>query len=592
MQEQDPTNDSRGKQESGGRDEGDGGTRSPQKMREFIARAGEVFAEKLNRTSNSPKTELDQESQHGANKGATKSPAEPEKTIDTEGYQPNGSCDFFNPHIQNKSTDYLGQNSGFNLGKANQSINSKDQIKKSLLKFFNIVEDDQLIKIASHKYMAMNFTYSSRFSSSSDGVKIKETLVNAIAKKHDYIESACAESEQLLESAKPFYLNPDQWFGWFSHDEKATMWLWEVLFHQNPTLERVNNNIISATQCTPPASLGFIDFFANEPCSSEGRLEQIYDVLHGLISYALPGLPYKFLLLKELRKQWQLQWKKEIKIRAWEKDSPKSAAFWAFETLLAQDGSEFTDSNSNQAAPNHLNDTRKVRDLNFHINPSNDDEALLAYYALAWQLQARNPTKTKQLLDKCAVVCNQMVRRHNASESKRIAKTKELPSEKPSRRSLTRSYTKPIALVTKSGAHRLGSYSEPHQDELTVYTVQISPSLTFALGRPNAQINQLLIDKKVDGAFFVFADQVQSEGGRKAPAASLESAISIVVDEYEGVLLSASASSLDGAWPEKCGYFILGGGKECAKAVLELLYATECVWCEQDSPPFILANLK
>ena len=398
----------------------------------------------------------------------------------------------------------------------------------------------------------------------------------------------------IINSANGIVID-DYHFHWFKSDAKATMWFWQNMRCICDAFPKIVINENDINRYCIEHSLGeFFSYGENEiincPSSTDGRIKQIEHMLiWKSISYKENGLSNSLSILENARLKWAAA-RNSIRPKAWEKSGLKIAGTWAFEALLDSIASNFN------AAVHHGTLTRfdkvdepvRIGDLRLHLSPTDDDEALLAYYALAWRLQAVDADATKKLLDDCADFCNQKVRRYHQDPRKQLASRVNVEGKLPKRvaKVATLPLTAPKASRSLSGRNvqvSFDTYAGLH--EQTVFHLQHTPSLVFMIGRPNARLNQLLIDKEVDSAFFVFADQVQSEGGRKAPAASLESVISIVVDEYEGALLSASANNVEGAWPERSGFFILGGGKECAKAVLELLHATECVWCEQDSPP-------
>lgn len=394
----------------------------------------------------------------------------------------------------------------------------------------------------------------------------------------------------------------DYHFYWFESDVKATMWFWQYMrciCNSFPKIIINQNNIDK--YCIEHSSEGFFSYGENEiincPSSTDGRIKQIEHMLiWKSISYKESDVSNSLSILEDARLKWAAA-RNSIRPRAWEKSGLKIAGTWAFEALL-----DSIVSNLN-AAVDHGTLTRfdkvdepvRIGDLRLHLSPTDDDEALLAYYALAWRLQAVDADTTKKLLDDCAEFCNQKVRRYHQDPPKqrasrvnaegklpkRVAKVATLPQTAPK---ASRSFNK------RNVRGEFDTFAGLH--EQTVFHLHQTHSLVFMIGRPNARLNQLLIDTEVDSGFFVFADQVQPDGASQASMTNLEAAISIVVEKYQGVLVPASASRLDGAWPERSGFFILGGGKECAKAVLELLHATECVWCKQDHPPFIFDSLK
>ena len=465
----------------------------------------------------------------------------------------------------------------------------RSKIKKQLLQVLNKINDRQLINIAENLFFGIDIAIELRRSWGAS--LMKDALSDAISKKHNSIESARSELDSIILNANKYHLKEDEWFSWFSGDPRATIWLWELLFNSHPAflyIVNITRNELNDYLFNSPS----IPIFDSEPNSSNGRLDQIYEAFDGLMIIVNNRI-YKKILIKQLRKEWQLRWNKTIKRRAWEKNGPKEAATWAFELMLDLDTSEFSPLLIQRDSSQGGNRTAKVRDLNLHLNPINDDEALLAYYALAWQLYAHNPIATKKLLDKCAIACNQMVRRHKESAAKQLAKSKGWKEAKLSSSPSTRLKAGSAKKSEKSNeAISTATVGLLGEGDLAVYSVHSKPKLIFSIGKKNARLSQLLLDADVTSAFFVLAEWIDSKGGHSVSKDAFSEEISNIVAKYNGALVAASVNSLDGTWPEKNGYFVLGGGEQCAKEVLDLLHASEYVWCEQGQPPIMTRRFK
>jgi hypothetical protein len=400
-------------------------------------------------------------------------------------------------------------------------------------------------------------------------------LATRIANSALSIDAATQSLENFLGKASSAHLNPDLWFTWFSEDSKATMWLWQVIFHN-----------LNPYSLAAPASINFTPFRGvafdvrqNNPLpnSSEQRLDEIFSLLNRVGSVRDQNNQLiKAMGLNELRSLWENYWRNLVKPKKWEKSGPKQAARWAFDWLLDAKAEKFL-------IPGHYGAAHSVRDLGLHLNPVNDDEALLAFYALVWQLYARNPEAAAALVEKCAATVNQRVSRHYYAEAK-YAQKKTKASIKIAKGSSRKNSSSANQDSLKVEEHFVPADGMPLQEPPSmVFTIYAESEFVLVPGRSNAQLDAFLEEEQSEAGFFMRA-QLNEETG----ISLVQAVFALAIEKLGGKFMTAMAYDPSGEMSPQHGLFVYGRAGEHTYFIAKELDAEILLWCRRGVEPIFI----
>ena len=363
------------------------------------------------------------------------------------------------------------------------------------------------------------------------------------------------------------------WLDWCRDDDLATMWFWQELrlsrsdyprplTHSEYDIYRSKLSFFGATV----HKYSEIEYC---PGSHQQRLDQINTMLSQITYFNNNNSPSKFTRIEFLRSLWGGKIKNLIKPKSWENNGPPEAAFWAFEALLDSDASRFNFKGTVHAhyrfAP--VREAPLIRDLNIHLNPATDREALLAYYALAWRLMEDNNEVTEKILDKCADFCNQKVRRFQEAETRRA--TKARARKHPSLQKTN------IEAGTESGANY--AYS----------VMSANPAFATRLGVANSALDQALANAQAEAGFFIVKDPRNFSTLDSNGVSALQSEFEAAVHAQQGTIWNAIRYDLAGSSLPTVAHFVVGLKLANAKALAKQLRQSEIIWCQRGKAPVL-----
>ena len=280
--------------------------------------------------------------------------------------------------------------------------------------------------------------------------------------------------------------------------------------------------------------------------------------------------------LNELRSLWESSWRNLVKPKKWEKSGPKQAARWAFDWLLDAKAEKFL-------IPGHYGAAHSVRDLGLHLNPVNDDEALLAFYALVWQLYARNPEAAAALVEKCAATVNQRVSRHYYAEAK-YAQKKTKASIKIAKGSSRKNSSSANQDSLKVEEHFVPADGMPLQEPPPmVFTIYAESEFVLLPGRSNAQLDAFLEEEQSEAGFFMRA-QLNEETG----ISLVEAVFPLTIEKLGGKFVTAMAYDPSGEMSPQHGFFVYGRAGEHTHSIAKELGAEILLWCRRGVEPIFI----
>lgn len=416
------------------------------------------------------------------------------------------------------------------------------------------------------------------FSESSLGYRQLENVYLIKAK----IASLASSQLQTYTDAKEFmhevksqiadlYME-DSWLDWCRDDDLATMWFWQELRLSRSDYPRP---LTHSEYAIHQSKLSFFAATVHQyseieycPGTHQQRLDQIKIMLSQITFFNNKG-PVKFAKIEYFRSLWGGKVKYSIKPKLWERNGPPEAAFWAFEALLDSNASRFNFKGT--VHPYNRFDKLKedplIRDLNIHLNPATDREALLAYYALAWRLMADNKEVTEEILDKCADFCNQKVRRFQEAETRRATKAE------------TRKHPRLQKTNIEADTESHANYAYSVMDAGSVFAVR--------LGVANSALDQALANAQAEAGFFVVKDPRNFSTLDSNSVSALQSEFEAAVHAQQGTVLNGIRYDLAGSTPPSIAHFVVGLKLANAKALAKQLRQSEIVWCRRGKAPVL-----